>query len=342
MERYMLVLMLLGMSTGMVSAASVNFNEEVQVQAGDAISISGYDYMTFTILSSSGDTAKVKVDYNLDTKSKDYAIPYGVWVPNPALYSNPTPEGYTTMYRRTMYCATNKSRELDGNFQVIKIGDGWGYYNYICRPRYYEQCILDGSFDGWYWEGCEKKSDEHSESLATVDIPMNEEVIFYYIRNGIKTAVYLTVSPSGNEYNILFRPLYSSTAVSATAPSTSMQLYNLAVCDLKGVSVPLGYRYSSSYCDIDGYFKSQEQNGESCENDFECWSNACWNHKCADPYSVIKTTTATGSAAQTTQPYAPSKTQEPAPEGTVSPAGVKTPNETKEISHFEIIAKIFQ
>lgn len=53
----------------------------------------------------------------------------------------------------------------------VDIGDAQHYWapycNYICRNRYEEQCILDGSFDTYYEEWCEDASGNRIDASAT-------------------------------------------------------------------------------------------------------------------------------------------------------------------------------
>ena len=43
-----------------------------------------------------------------------------------------------------------------------------------------------------------------------------------------------------------------------------------------------------SYCSINGEIVSQKEDGEICDNDFECLSNLCSNGECVDLYGEIK------------------------------------------------------
>ena len=82
------------------------------------------------------------------------------WYPNPNSY----PEYYeednkihkaTVLHRVTKDCETN---EVVKEEELIKLKNEDGtqrYCNYICRDRYEEQCIKDGSFDKYYSEWCE-------------------------------------------------------------------------------------------------------------------------------------------------------------------------------------------
>lgn len=63
------------------------------------------------------------------------------------------------LHRKHVYCDSNESYELamkglEEQYLVLH-GEKRDYCNYICRDRYYEQCILDGSFDTYYMEWCE-------------------------------------------------------------------------------------------------------------------------------------------------------------------------------------------
>jgi len=72
-----------------------------------------------------------------------------------------------TLYRTIRECATGKptgidyptmttfgpGRQVIHFLQVVDL-DSANYYNYTCQNRYQEQCIDDGSFDGYYDEVC--------------------------------------------------------------------------------------------------------------------------------------------------------------------------------------------
>ncbi|MBN2112092.1 hypothetical protein JW707_03250, partial [Candidatus Woesearchaeota archaeon] len=57
-------------------------------------------------------------------------------------------------------------------------------------------------------------------------------------------------------------------------------------CPVDSTCVAFGIRIledgTPSYCDIDGRLKSQKEDGESCQNNYECLSNTCGNGECHD------------------------------------------------------------
>lgn len=95
-----------------------------------------------------------------DDKTDDQEYQTCVWYPNPNSY----PEYYeedneihkaTVLHRVTKDCETN---EVVKKEELIKLKNEDGtqrYCNYVCRDRYEEQCIKDGSFDKYYSEWCE-------------------------------------------------------------------------------------------------------------------------------------------------------------------------------------------
>ena len=102
------------------------------------------------------------------------------WYPNPNSY----PEYYdesnkihtaTVLHRTTKECGTDKVVKSE---EVIKLTDSKGnklYCNYLCRNRYKEQCILDGSFDKYYDEWCEyEDAFEPSDSAEEPMLPEEE------------------------------------------------------------------------------------------------------------------------------------------------------------------------
>jgi len=80
------------------------------------------------------------------------------WVPNPQLY----PEYYTgsdllsvakNVYRTHKWCdGTMKEDVWNKGYQIIELA---GYSNYLCRNRFKEQCVLDGTYDNYYDERCD-------------------------------------------------------------------------------------------------------------------------------------------------------------------------------------------
>ena len=112
-----------------------------------------------------------------------------------------------TLFRTVKDCATNKTvkRNEEGlktdltkdEWKGFKIDDAYEiqvidlkvfrngvYGNYYCSPRYYEQCILDGTFDTWYDEWCEYEAIKTEEPLgedsfifATDDLSGPKDVI---------------------------------------------------------------------------------------------------------------------------------------------------------------------
>jgi len=80
------------------------------------------------------------------------------WVPNPNLY----PEYYSgsdllsaakRVYRTHKWCDGRMKDDLwKGGYQIIELE---GYSNYLCRNRFKEQCISDGTYDNYYDERCD-------------------------------------------------------------------------------------------------------------------------------------------------------------------------------------------
>lgn len=72
----------------------------------------------------------------------------------PGFYDRSNPIHKTKILHRTAYSCEDNSI-IDGP-QVIDVETfNGGYCNYICRNRYKEHCIEDGSFDQYYDEWCE-------------------------------------------------------------------------------------------------------------------------------------------------------------------------------------------
>jgi hypothetical protein len=55
--------------------------------------------------------------------------------------------------------------------------------------------------------------------------------------------------------------------------------------------IPIGYRTSGKYCDIKNNLKDKKKYNESCENNFECWSNQCIEGECINLSKEIKSNT---------------------------------------------------
>lgn len=54
-------------------------------------------------------------------------------------------------------------------------------------------------------------------------------------------------------------------------------------CSLNSTCVPIGYRTSNSYCNINGNITQFNSVGASCNNDFECSSYFCVSNQCVSP-----------------------------------------------------------
>ena len=59
----------------------------------------------------------------------------------------------TVLYRTHRTCDGKLEKTPASN--GYEIADLQGYSNYMCRSRFYEQCIMDGSFDSFYDERCD-------------------------------------------------------------------------------------------------------------------------------------------------------------------------------------------
>jgi hypothetical protein len=83
-----------------------------------------------------------------------------VWWPNPNNYS----EHYDTqnpihkavlLYREQRRCDDHSVIKGPETIRLKNPDGTYRYRNYLCRDRYQEQCIDDGSFDTYYYEWCE-------------------------------------------------------------------------------------------------------------------------------------------------------------------------------------------
>jgi len=134
-------------------------------------------------------------DRNLDL---DYTGCENTWEPQIKTFSEPF-EGQNlrqaaqVLYRSHFYCngETDTSRvwhgcsgELTDGRQIIDLRAG--YNNFGCGNRYYEHCILDGTYDAYYFESCdygwlrfkigeEKQSSEFKIKLISIEEQTNEE-----------------------------------------------------------------------------------------------------------------------------------------------------------------------
>ena len=98
------------------------------------------------------------------------------------------------MHRIIKYCDTNKSVEIPRNHTDTRVGItlnyetseqivqlpiflGGTYGNYICKPRYNEQCIWDGSFDTWYDEWCEYEDEQIQQPTPTTPQETTQETL---------------------------------------------------------------------------------------------------------------------------------------------------------------------
>ncbi|MBM3249035.1 MAG: hypothetical protein FJZ10_06440 [Candidatus Omnitrophica bacterium] len=98
-----------------------------------------------------------------------------VYLPNldryPEFYEMENPIHKAVILHRTVHQCSDKSQV--GEPQVIKLkkDDGTYYSNYICRSRFEEQCIQDGSFDTYYDEWCEDEYGHKIDVVETSDVP---------------------------------------------------------------------------------------------------------------------------------------------------------------------------
>lgn len=153
--------------------------------------------MKFRLLEVKGDTCLIDISFSGkdDYGEKNIMIQpqirenKPVWMPNANNYPDygQTSVKPVTLYRRVKNCADDQHCQPHKPNQVIALDDPKRpYKNYICRPRYYEQCILDGSFDCYYEEYCDyepvwfkkgESKDIHILSLMLVDIRNNKATL---------------------------------------------------------------------------------------------------------------------------------------------------------------------
>lgn len=122
----------------------------------------------FSILEVSADTPEFSPEYIRCLDSS-----YG-WMPNPASYPEYYDRNYpghnaVVLHRKHVYCDGGElyplaMRGLEEQY-VVLFTERQNYCNYLCRDRYYEQCISDGSFDTYYLEWCE------DENGSFIEIP---------------------------------------------------------------------------------------------------------------------------------------------------------------------------
>lgn len=81
------------------------------------------------------------------------------WYPSPVsypelAYKNELLEEADRVYRTHRFCEGKRidDSQYPKGHQIIELK---GYKNFVCRDRYYEQCILDGTFDKYYEEHCD-------------------------------------------------------------------------------------------------------------------------------------------------------------------------------------------
>ncbi len=87
---------------------------------------------------------------------------YG-WMPSAYSYPEYYQRSYVgheavILHRKHVYCSNSEPYTLMYGLEeqyLVLHGERRDYCNYICRDRYHEQCILDGSFDTYYMEWCE-------------------------------------------------------------------------------------------------------------------------------------------------------------------------------------------
>ena len=65
-------------------------------------------------------------------------------------------------------------------------------------------------------------------------------------------------------------------------------------CELDGKCIPFGQRVEldgeNKYCAFDGNFELQKSLGDSCQNNYECKSNQCYNSVCSDIQEELQKT----------------------------------------------------
>ncbi len=80
---------------------------------------------------------------------------------------------------------------------------------------------------------------------------------------------------------VIFAVLILSTlALSACGQEDGVKAAKCNGCFVNGRCLDVGVRLSGQYCWVDGELKPQKQNGEQCENTFECKDSPCTAGKC--------------------------------------------------------------
>jgi len=97
------------------------------------------------------------------------------YIPNPNVYQNLDYEKLrrvTIVHRKHFTC---DGQQLDeqlgfGNEEVINVKERH-YTNYVCKNRYQEQCVDDGSYDSYYDEWCEY---DHVATPVEIELPIEQ------------------------------------------------------------------------------------------------------------------------------------------------------------------------
>lgn len=63
-------------------------------------------------------------------------------------------------------------------------------------------------------------------------------------------------------------------------PKENREEYKCNGCQLEDKCFPFGYRKDGNFCSEDEKFVSQQESGNTCENNFECKSNVCVSSQC--------------------------------------------------------------
>ena len=133
-----------------------------------------------------------------------------------------------------------------------------GYWNFDCKPRYFEHCIGDGSFDVWWDEWCEYK-----------DVVEGGEVV-------------VNTSKDNKEKKVV------------VADKTTVEVSGDG-CFFDSAIVPFGIRLLDKndhpvFCNINKQFKAQKPENSACQNNYECLSNSCLEDKCVSLVSELRET----------------------------------------------------
>lgn len=137
---------------------------------------------------------------------------------------------------------------------------------------------------------CEKFSRTLRESYcinATVTIPQGESYgrIYKYVeyecpsnapecQNGVCVGRPLELPPKLKEITP------DAETGPLEIPKENKEEYKCNGCQLEDKCFPFGYRKDRNFCSEDEKFVSQQESGNTCENNFECKSNVCVSSQC--------------------------------------------------------------